>query len=222
MTKNSCCCENTDYNKKKHLIEEFTALVKEKRQELCNVSQRQLEIYDNYIKDLELSPRTITMRDVRNRHIMAEDYMECECKEEDCNKDYTLVFDELWLELRRYIREEIKQLNKTPKWHPFIQMPLQPKACWIENVHFCDECKNIYERTVQYGLMNPDYSWKKDTSKIVISEWIDMFASRFKISKKWVWAKDVWNINNLRQRKYDRLNEEDMSKFLIIDKIFNS
>lgn len=30
MTKNSCCCENADYNKKTDLIEEFTALVKEK------------------------------------------------------------------------------------------------------------------------------------------------------------------------------------------------
>ena len=70
--------------------------------------------------------------------------------------------------------------------------------------------------------MNPDYSWKEDTPKIVIAEWIDIFASKFRISKKWVWAKKVWNINNLRQRKYDRLNEDDMSKFLIIDKIFES
>ena len=89
MAKCSCCGGKfAEFNTKTPLVESFIALIKQKRESLGNVNERQLEIYDNYIRDLELSPRTITMRDVRNRHIIAEDYMECECKEEDEYKDY--------------------------------------------------------------------------------------------------------------------------------------
>jgi len=222
----ACCSCNPDktshYNDKSSIVTNFTTYVKKKRMEFQKASERQLEIYDNYIKDLELCPKSTTMRDIRYRHIIVEDYMECECQEEDDNKCYQKIFDDLWLELRRCVREEIRLANRMVQRTNFKVAILNDDYCWTKNVHICPECKYIYDRTVKFGLMNEDYSWKDTTTQNQIAEWVDLFAKKFNLSKHWVWAEEVWGIKNLKQRKHENYFVKDRSKLDIVYQIFET
>ena len=218
MAKCSCCNGNfTGFKKKIGYVEYFIDLLKNQRENLGNVNEGQQVIYDNFIQCLEMSPRTINMRDVRSRLIVVEDCMEFKCGERDDEKDFRKVFDYLWSVIRTNIREELHDINKEEQyWQPILSF----HRGWEANPHFCPECKVIYDRTVQFGLMNEDYTWKDATTKHQIAEWVDMFAFRYKIQKKWAWAEEVWGLSNLSQRKYENAETKDLSKLDVVKRIF--
>mgnify|MGYP004449436045 FL=1 len=219
MDNHTCCSShNSCDNGKSELVLEFIELLKKEKENLSGFSERQKELYNNYIRDLELSPCNITMREVLERHITTENYMSCDCSGgqelDECQK----VLAKLWAELRHYIHKEIAYYKTHNK---YAQNPPKTQTyCWDYNAHFCPKCKKVYDKTIEYGLMNEDYSWKSTTTKSQIAEWVCLYSYHFNISKKWEWAEKLWGLKNLSQRNYENGGIKDNSKLDIVKKIF--
>lgn len=192
-------CENTcgDYNAKSQTVNSFISKAETLKKSVVNLSERQQRIYDVFIELLNDAPRTYTMRDVHLLTFCIEHIMECECAEEDNNKTYRVIFDALDSKIKELQTQELENNKKE----------IRKVFCWSSNPHFCELSKPYYDKTVELGLMNKDYSWAKTTTKFQIAKWLDLFARRFKFTKQWVWAEEVWpKLKNLKQ-SLTRCNE---------------
>lgn len=209
-TKKSC----GDYNAKSKIVQKYTneVLNLKNRGNLGNMSIRQRKVYDVYITLLNEAPRNYTMRDVQLLQMSIEHIMECNCTEEDSNKSYRFVFDKLRLKISELLDEEYEEQQKLLSEH----------FCWngTVNPHFCENSEICYRKTVTFGLMNDDFSWKT-TNLVAISYWIQCFSNKFGFGKQWKWAEDIWGLVNLKQyvkRIDDAVNKEDKDK---VDAIFD-
>lgn len=206
---NANSCE--DYNEKSEIVSGFIGYAIELEGNVRNLSDRQMRVYERYIDLLNDAPRTYTMYDVQLLTFNVEHIMECECSEEDFNKSYGFVFNSLNLKIRELMAQETKQRNRMERG----------RYCWKNNPHFCKDSKPYYDKTVELGLMNKDYSWAKNTTKFQIATWIDEFARKFKFTEQWVWAETVWpKLKNLRQalnKSKEKVNED---KVQIVKELF--
>lgn len=206
MKSGSCNCGcDTKCNEKSALVTNFIEYLKDKTGSMRHASDRQKKLFELMIEHLELSRSNLTMRDVRMRVIIYEDDMECICDEEDDSKNFRDVFTSIYQELHARIEEEAR--------NPMAGI----KTCWTKNVHFCKHSKPYYDRTVELGLMNDDYSWAPETTLFQIAKWVDLLARKRGFTKQWVWAESVWpNLKNLKQAlsKCKEAGNDDKTKLV--------
>lgn len=204
---NSTCNRSckTSCNEKSVLVTNFIDYLKDKRGNMRHASDRQKKLFELMIQHLELSRSSLTMKDVRMRVIIYEDDMECNCNNEDDDKNFRDVFSSIFHELHAKIEEE----SRTPK--------AGITTCWEHNKHFCKQSKPYYDRAVELGLMNDDYSWAKETTQFQIALWVDLLARKRGFTKHWVWAESVWpNLKNLKQAlsKSKEVGNDDKTKLV--------
>lgn len=221
-TENTCCCccgddENKNFNKKNEFVEKFIQLLKDTPLTV-NVSSRQVAIYGRLIKMLGDAPRTLTMKDVRQRFIQAEDDMYCPCREERGRTGYITIFDGLWTQLRHLLHQEIEFLFP-------CECDLEEKepaivCCWEYNHTFNASTKKYYDGMVELHFMNEDYSWTENADNSIKAYWIDKFCQKVNVPNKWAWASKVWGIGRLKSSFYNSALIKNREIFVKIDKIF--
>ena len=220
-TENTCCCccgddENKNFNKKNEFVEKFIQLLKDTPLTV-NVSSRQVGIYGRLIKMLEDAPRTLTMKDVRQRFIQAEDDMYCPCCQESGNTGYITIFDGLWYQLRQLLRQELERLypceceKEEKEENPY---------CWEYNEYFDENSKKYYDGMVELHYMDSTYQWTKSAKNYIKAYWIDLFGEKLNINNRWAWASSVWGIKRLKSREYEIAIIKMKKKFEEIAKFF--
>lgn len=65
----------------------------------------------------------------------------------------------------------------------------------------------IIDKTIDAGLMNPDYTWCRTTTKTQIALWVDLLTKELHIPYKWKWAEERWDISNLKQALSNNRNQ---------------
>jgi len=207
-TENTCCCccgddENKNFNKKNEFVEKFIQLLKDTPLTV-NVSSRQVGIYGRLIKMLEDAPRTLSMKDVRQRFIQAEDDMRCPCGEERGCTGYITIFDGLWIQLRHLLNQELNYFY--PCECEKEENEDENIYCWEYNEYFDENSKKYYDGMVDLGYMDEAYQWTDKAKYYIKAAWIDLFGEKMNIRDRWAWGKRVWNMaRKLNRRDYDQL-----------------
>lgn len=217
-----CCCgddENKNFNKKNEFVEKFIQLLKDTPLTV-NVSSRQVGIYGRLIKMLEDAPRTLSMKDVRQRFIQTEDDMRCPCEEERGCSGYITIFDGLWIQLRHLLNQELNYFYPCECKEDDVEED-ENLYCWEDNEYFREDTKKYYDGMVELHFMNEDYSWTSNATRPIKAFWIDLFGERLNIRNRWAWAKRVWNMPKALEKRICDDQMMSMRKiFAKIQKIF--
>lgn len=189
---------NSNFNSKTEKVQEFINLLKSNRAGLINPSDRQLDVYDELIKNIENAPRSITLKDVRTRFIIAEDDMFCACVEESDNQQYVSTFTFLWSELRRMIREEASSSLRDPRELPCCaKTENSPLSLLKQYGWLTDDTKKYFDGMIDLGFMKEGYLWKCATKNPVRAYFISKLAKTAKLPNQWKRASEIWGIKTL-------------------------
>lgn len=63
-------------------------------------------------------------------------------------------------------------------------------------------------KTVEFGLMDKTYKWKKHITQPQIALWVDMCSNLVGLENKWVWAESMWGLKYLKQVRSRTINEQ--------------
>lgn len=154
---------------KNPIVRKYVKVLKKHRSLMLTSSERQLELYDLFIRWIEIASDTITMKSVRSRQNAIEEDMECSCHDEVESKGYRIVFNSLNPILQGLIYEEIElgiSMNK--------------------------HCA-IFQRAIDLGLMDDSERWIQGRSTWAMRAlWVEIYCEKHDIKNKWKWAKDKW------------------------------
>ena len=64
------------------------------------------------------------------------------------------------------------------------------------------------KRTIELGLMDSDYKWKKIVTQPQIALWVDMCSNIVGMENKWLWAESMWGYKYLKQVRSRSINEK--------------
>jgi len=172
------------------------------------LSRRQLGLYNDCIDMMMRCPPEFTLEKIKPIYDFTRSALHCLCRSEVKCHEYGIALNSFETILVSTIdREHQTQIDQ----HCAANCAYEIVACWEHNEHFCDRSKPYYDKTVAFGLMNPDYSWNFDNEvlkKYMIAFWVKLFAQKFNFGEQWVWAERVWGLKDLgdlarNKEKYD-------------------
>lgn len=185
---------------KNPIVRKYIKVLKKHRRSMQGSSERQMEIYDLFVRWLEIASDNLTMKGVRTRQNSIEEDMECSCHDEVESKTYRVVFNSLNPILQGMIYEEI-ELGIGVNRH----------------------CA-IFQRTIDLGLMDENEEWVEENSTwFMRALWVDIYCQKHKIKNKWKWAEKKWGedyktLGKYRDQSINKIGKVDNEE--IIERCF--
>lgn len=186
----ACNTNKCNHENKTQRVKKIIREIKDQKAQLeYTASKRQYDLFDTFIKMLELMPAALSLKDVRSLCTVVYDGMHCSAGESNF-KSYRAVFSQINSTLTHLIDEEMKEQTEA-----------------FERSQRCRYC----QRAIDAGLMDETEHWLVEEGKVTLYQvalWVEMYAERHPdmAHRKWAWAKEKFGIERLGKARDESIN----------------